>query len=327
MYWRNSCIAILLIFLTSCKDQKDKIVSDTSVRVLDTSEVIDTYKNKTHIIEAETLLGSLNDPKLKIIDFRKQEDFKNGHIPNSLCVYRSDIEDSTYPYKGMMASKKTIETLFSELGINNGDTLVVYDDRGGCDATRLWWVLQNYDYTKVKIINGGLRAWIAANGPITSKEAVIEVSNFVLPNNGDTSLKIERQDLKTMMAKKNEILFLDVRTNDEYSGKRQKKGAAKAGRIPNSKLIDWSYAIDYRGTHKFRSYKELEVLYKEKLGVSKEDLIITYCHSGVRSAHTTFVLTELLGYTNVKNYDGSWSEWSYFNDLPIKKDSITRILE
>ena len=108
-------------------------------------------------------------------------------------------------------------------------------------------------------------------------------------------------------------------------GKQQKTGAAKAGRIPNSVCIDWSLAIHYNDDKKIKSIEELEQVYSV-LGISKSDPIIVYCHSGVRSAHTTFILTQLLGYKNVKNYDGSWTEWSHFNDLPTEQDSITTLL-
>ena len=169
-------------------------------------------------------------------------------------------------------------------------------------------------------------AWVAADGVLTEMQSTATPSIFRLPNESSMGLMMKREDLEKSLSKDTGPLILDVRTHHEYSGKRQKSGAMKAGRIPNAQLVDWSRTIDFHGTHKFRSYEELETLYGE-LGTSREDFIITYCHSGVRSAHTTFVLSELLGYTNVKNYDGSWSEWSYFDDLPFEKDSITVILE
>lgn len=315
---RSSYILICLIFLVSCKNLEEQKVTEAA------NVIADTSKSITNVTEAEALLIALDGPKLKVVDFRKQEDYRKGHIPNAVSMYRSDIEDGTYPYKGMMASKTAIETLFSKLGIKNGDTLVVYDDRGGTDAARLWWVLQNYDYPTVKLLNGGFDAWIAAKGPVTSTETLVEPSNFILPKAGSMRYLIKLEELQNMLSRKTKPLILDVRTADEYSGKRQKSGAARAGRIPDSELIDWSKAIDYYGTHKFRPYEELEALYGT-LGVSKNDTIITYCHTGVRSAHTTFVLSQLLGYANVKNYDGSWSEWSYHVDLPIERDSKTLI--
>ena len=106
--------------------------------------------------------------------------------------------------------------------------------------------------------------------------------------------------------------------------KDKKKGAAKGGRIPKSVHIDWAEAFNYSGDKRIKPVEELKIIYN-KLNIKKNDPIIVYCHSGVRSAHTTFVLTQLLGYKNVKNYDGSWTEWSYFNDLPFKKDSVIKI--
>lgn len=311
---------MLLLGLNSCKNQEEKLPSK---EILNVETNIDPTR---HIIEVETLLGSLNEPSLKIIDFRKQEDYDKGHIPKALHIWRNNIEDGSYPYKGMMADKKTIEKLFSRLGIQTHDTLIVYDDRGGYDAARLWWVLHNHNFDAVKILNGGLRAWVAANGTVSKEQKLLDSTSFRLPEKSHPQLLVKREELHDLLSSEKRPFIIDTRTADEYSGKRQKAGANKGGRIPSSKLIDWSRTVDYHGTHKFRSISELEKLYGS-LVTSKNDPIITYCHSGTRSAHTTFVLTQLLGYTNVRNYDGSWSEWSYFDNLPVEKDSVTTILQ
>jgi thiosulfate/3-mercaptopyruvate sulfurtransferase len=174
----------------------------------------------------------------------------------------------------------------------------------------------------VKLLNGGFLAWKTIEGEIDNLKPTVTVSSFKLYENPSMKYYVSKEEM--LSAVKNNTFILDTRTTNEFTGKRHKKGAFKGGRIPNSKLIDWADAVEYHDTKKFKSKEQLNQIYN-RLKLSKEDEIIVYCHSGVRSAHTTFVLTQLLGYKNVKNYDGSWTEWSYFNDLPFKQDSITTI--
>ena len=312
MNWKISIVIAFIFF--ACK-QEERTKSNT---------LVDDNKgvNINYLIEAEELEGIIHLPNIKIIDFRKPNIYKNEHIEGALNIWRSDIEDSSFPYKGMMASKAQIETLFSKLGINTTDTLIVYDDSGLPDSTRLWWILQNYDYTNVRLLNGGLSAWKTIKGTVTNANTLIKKSNFKLPNNPSMKYYASKKDMQKAVASKN--VLLDTRTTNEYSGKRHKKGAKKGGRIPGSIHIDWAETIEYNSSKKFKTKQKLDVIYST-LSASIEDTIMVYCHSGVRSAHTTFVLTQLLGYKNVKNYDGSWTEWSYFEDLPFKQDSITTI--
>jgi len=295
-------VGICIVFLfISCNNQVEKI-------------------GPNYIIEQGAFLKVYQNKNIKIIDFRKPELYAEKHIIGALNIWRSDIEDTSYPYGGMMASKEQLETLFSKLGITNSDTLLVYDDKGLCDAARLWWVLQNYGFTNFKMLNGGLTHWTAKGNELTKAQPVITKSNFTFQEKENPNLSIDKEQVFSAMHANTTII--DTRTQDEYSGKTQKKGAFKAGRIPNSKLIDWTRAIDYHGSKKIKSKEELEKIYST-LDVAKNDTIIVYCHSGVRSAHTTFILTQVLGYKNVFNYDGSWTEWSYFDDYPFEKDSIT----
>lgn len=291
----------ILFLLVSCNNKVEEIIPNY---IIELDEFLKIYKNKN----------------IKVIDFSKPEVYAKRHVLGAVNIWRNDIQDSSYPYGGMMASKEQLELLFSKLGITNSDTLLVYDDKGLCDAARLWWVLQNYGFTNFRMLNGGLTHWQKTGNELTTKVPTIIKSNFTFQGKENDKFSIHKnQVFSAMLANKT---IIDSRTQDEYSGKTQKKGAYKAGRIPNSQLIDWANAIDYHKTKKIKSKEELEKIYNT-LGVSKNDTIIVYCHSGVRSAHTTFILTQILGYKNVLNYDGSWTEWSYFDNYPFEKDSIT----
>jgi thiosulfate/3-mercaptopyruvate sulfurtransferase len=298
-------LVVFLIGLLSCQEE------DTTTDALQFE--ID------YLIEISELLRIKDNPSVKILDFRKAKFYLEEHITGALNVWRTDVEDTSYAYGGMMASKLQIESLFSELGINSNDTIVIYDDNGLCDSARLWWLLQNYNFTNVKLVHGGITDWKLNNGTVSHIIPTVKKTVFKLPENSSRKYFISKAEvLKSLHSK---VIILDTRTDDEYSGKHQKKGAFKGGRIPNSKSIDWSKAVDYNSNKKFKSIDELRSIYS-RFG-AKEDTIIVYCHSGVRSAHTTFVLTQLLGYENVKNYDGSWTEWSYFDELPFEQDSLT----
>lgn len=309
---------VLGSLLFSCNGPKEKHTPTNGPKA-------NTYIHSEHIIEAEELLKSEKE-NIRIIDFRKPQQYAEHHIKGALNIWRAAIEDTSYPYGGMMAKKQDIEALFGQLGIKNEDIVVVYDNKGSSDAARLWWVLKNYNFESVRILNGGLDAWIDAGGNVSRETITMAPSEFSLPTNGSMGLWIGKDELLEIISSGKKAIVLDARSEDEFSGKIQKKGAAKGGRISKSIHIDWSEAIDYEGTKKLRSLAELEKIYK-KMGASKTDLIIPYCHSGARSALTTFVLSELLGYKNVKNYDGSWTEWSYFDDLPYEKDSTAQLIQ
>lgn len=311
MNWRISMLWLSLAFM-GCKQNTPGVVS-----VLSEDH---TLASINYLIEAEELTEIIHKPNVKIIDFRKEKYFSEGHLSGALNIWRTDIEDSTLPYAGIMAPKEQIEALFSSLGIETEDTLIIYDDVGLCDASRLWWILQNYDYTSVRLLHGGLAAWKANMGSVSTEVSELKKSVFQLTKSPSMKYYISKDEMQKSLA--TDALILDTRTVNEFSGKRIKKGATKAGRIPNSMLIDWADAINYSGDKKMKSFEELEAVYS-RLNRKKDEPILVYCHSGVRSAHTTFVLTQILGYKNVRNYDGSWIEWSYHNDLPIKKDSIT----
>lgn len=268
-----------------------------------------------YLINANQLLEISSHQNVKILDFRKKDIYQKEHITNAIQIWRSDLENSRYKYGGMMPSQKQIEDLFSKLGIASEDTIVVYDDKGLCEATRLWWVLQNYNFKNIKLLHGGINAWKAINGNVSSNESSLPKTNFKLPKSNKRRLYISKEDVHKSL-KTNSVL-LDTRSEAEFYGDKHKKGAAKPGRIPNSIHADWAESINFHGDQLIKPIAELKKIYS-KINLKKKDSIILYCHSGVRSAHTTFVLTELLGFQNVRNYDGSWTEWSHFENLPYE---------
>lgn len=307
MNWWIS-ILILVFGLFSCEKEKGK--------------GIDIGEEDNYLVEAEDLKLLINQKNIKLLDFRKKEFYNEEHIEGALNIWRADIEDNSYPYQGVMASKAQIEMLFGKLGIKTDDTIIVYDDNGLCEASRLWWILQNYDFKNIKMLHGGISAWKSNNGKVSIDLPEVNPSVFRLAKNPSMKYYVPKEQLGEALSKN--VVILDTRTYDEFSGKHQKKGAFKSGRLPNSIHIDWAEAVNYYGDMRIKPLQKLEIIYKN-LSTKKDDPIIVYCHSGVRSAHTTFILTQLLGYKNVKNYDGSWVEWSYFNDLPFESDSLIQI--
>lgn len=317
MRWKISLYIVLFMMGSSCKNELTE--ENTSV---DTTSITSEIETLPYIIEAKDMLQTYSNPMVKVVDFRKEKSYNEGHIEGAVRIWRDDFKNDLFPYEGMLPKAETIEKLFSSLGISNDDLIIVYDDRGSCDAVRLWWVLQYYNFKSVKILNGGIDAWKEEKGTISTEKLINNSSQFSLNNKEASSINISKKELLNKLNSNSKAIILDTRNADEFSGKRQKKGASKGGRIPKSILFDWDKAIDYSKNKKLKSIQELKELVST-FQISETDTIITYCHSGVRSAHTYFVLKEILGFQHVYNYDGSWTEWSYYEELPFVKDSIT----
>ena len=306
-----SIYTVLYILLISCNGIKEK-----------PNLVLSNYASSEHLIEAEELVRIFKDENIKIVDFRNPENYKNGHIYGSLNIWRTHVTDNSYPYEGMRSDKENIELLFGKIGISNDDLIVVYDDKGSPDASRLWCLLKYYDFNSVKILNGGLKSWESIGEKLSTEPFSYPPTQFHLPEKRSEKLWIDKDELLGLLGDEhNNIFIVDTRSTEEYKGNQIKKGATKGGRIPTSIHIDWAETVDLEGSKKFSSIEELQKVYKG-LEMSAKDTIVVYCHTGYRSSLTTFVLKELMGFENVRNYDGSWVEWSYFDELPYEKDSI-----
>lgn len=297
MNWRTSILIwSISVFLVSCSFESTKTGPAE-------------YASTECLIEAEALTqkrASING--MKLIDLRKPEEFSGGHISGAVNIWRDQITDTSYSYDGMMPTQAQMEMLLGQLGIHSSDTIVIYDDKAECDAARLWWILKFYGHPNIKLLNGGLKAWIAAKGQLSKTESTPGPSNYRFISQPDSSIHASA-DLVLSILRNDQVILLDTRGDEEFNGKL-KDGAAKGGHIENATNLDWAMAVDFNGTQKFLNADQLKANFKA-VGIDGQKPVITYCHSGVRSAHTLFVLTELLGYRNIKNYDGSWIEWSH----------------
>ncbi len=261
------------------------------------------------LIEADELRYLMQgDPPFFIIDVRPENRYLEGHIQGAVNVWRPDYSDSINGVHGMIASRDKVERLMKKLGVKTSQTIILYDDKGNPDAARLWWILKQYGHERVVLLNGGLKYWNMRNFEIDERTSEFEPGDFHFekPKNMKWYASMDM-----IQDKLHEVKLIDTRSQEEFNGEMQKKGASQAGNVPNSIWIDYVNCFqkgqDGRLDYRFESERELKNIFS---ALSTDDEIIVYCHSGVRSAYVTFVLTQLLGYKNVRNYDGSWVEWS-----------------
>lgn len=320
MYWRikqsneylgRACLKLtlplLVVSLLSC-GQRGNEISSTS----------EPYYNPRALIEVGELAGSLESEHLKLIDFRAPEDYRQGHLKGALNIWRNHLEDSDSEVPGLLLPRAELQGLLSGLGIRSSDTLLVYDGRAGCDAARLWWALKKYGFSNVRILNGGIKAWNDAGGLLTIETPDILPSDFVWPEAERPELLISPDTLLSLLGNPR-VIIVDVRSEKEYSGAQKREGIGNTGHIPGSIHLDWSRAVNLEGDHRFQNFSGLSNTYATFVQ-SAENTVVTYCHSGVRSAHTLFVLHELLGHQNVRNFDGSWLLWSNWEEAPFEND-------
>ncbi len=312
MSYRNSFILILGLGLLSCKQDPGK-QPDREMVIYD------------RLMEAEMLIDYISREDMVIVDFRQPDLYSLEHIPGALNIWRTDLENKNYPYSGMKPEKKELEAILGAKGIHSRDHIVVYDEKGSVDASRFWWLLKYYNFDSVSILNGGLSAWKEAGGLTSTAIPQIKNTSFKLPGSTRHEMLVTKEQLASWLDSDSlAVTILDVRSSEEYTGKSMKTGAYRAGRIPASKHLEWNLAVDQDNSNRFRSVSELKKIFLDN-EVYLSDTIVVYCHSGSRSAHSAFVLEELLKYDRVKNYDGSWTEWSYYSSLPIESDSLVAL--
>ena len=269
------------------------------------------YSSTEKLVSAEWLEENINN--VKIIDVRKKEDYDLGHIPGAVRLTPNEVfqwEDSN-GVKGMLPSSDHIAIALSSVGINEDDTVIFYDGNSNLWASRGLWALEVYGHEDSRLLDGSGNYWSENSFPTTSESESVEKSDYKFSGNINSSLIAGFEEILEAVDDPSKIVC-DTRSPDEYIGKDVR--ADRGGHIPGSENVNWVNAVDESG--RFLSAQNLQTIYESK-GIKTDKAVYTLCQTAVRATHTWFVLQELLGYDNVKVYDGSWIEWGN-SDLPIE---------
>jgi len=273
------------------------------------------------LVETQWVEEHLTDESIRIVEVDENPSlYAEAHIPGAIGFdWKRDLQDQT---KRDFLDPKTFGALMGERGISNDHTVVLYGDRNNWFAAYTYWYFRYYGHDQVRLMNGPREKWLSENRPTTQDVPDYKSATFIVKGQDD-SIRARREEVLAALDGDTHRL-VDVRSPQEFSGELiampgyEQEGAQRAGHIPGAASVPWAQAVREDGT--FKSREDLEQLYATKGVIAGETPIIAYCRIGERSAHTWFVLHELLGRDDVRNYDGSWTEWGNMVDVPIEKD-------
>lgn len=278
------------------------------------------YAHPEVLVSTDWVAEHLDDPNVRLVE--SNEDillYDTGHIPGAVKIdWHADLND---PMVRDYINKDQFEALLRRHGIDNDTTVVFYGDKNNWWATYAFWVFQLFGFQNGKVMDGGRAKWMAEERPVTREVPTYEASNYSANERNDAPIRAYRDDVLEHLKQNGQLV--DVRSPGEYKGELlhmadyPQEGALRGGHIPGAKNVPWARAANPDGT--FKSAAELREIYEEEQGLSADDNVVAYCRIGERSSHTWFVLKYLLGYENVRNYDGSWTEWGNAVRLPVER--------
>jgi thiosulfate/3-mercaptopyruvate sulfurtransferase len=279
------------------------------------------YAHPEVLVSTDWVAEHLDDPQVRLVE--SDEDlllYEVGHIPGAVKLdWVGDLND---PLIRDYVERERLQSLLRSKGISDETTIVLYGDKNNWWATYAFWVLRLFGITNLKVMDGGRARWQDEGRPLVTALPRYREANIALWKRNDASLRAFRDDVFAHIKARKALV--DVRSPEEYRGERlhmpeyANEGALRGGHIPGARNIPWGRAVDPE-THTFKPAPELRAIYEKEQGLRGAEEVIAYCRIGERSSHTWFVLTYLLGYANVRNYDGSWTEWGNLVRAPIER--------
>jgi thiosulfate/3-mercaptopyruvate sulfurtransferase len=278
----------------------------------------EAYVHPEVLVSADWVEQHLNDPKVRIVE--SDEDillYDLSHVPGAVRIdWQGDLQDQLV--RDYINAEKFC-ALCSKAGIANGTTVVFYGDKSNWWACYAFWAFKLFGHEDCRILNGGRKLWLDEKRPGSTEIPAYPATDYKVHRSCEEQIRTFRD---AVLAHSTAGLpLIDVRSPKEFTGEMlhmeayPQEGALRAGHIPGAKNVPWSRAVNEDGT--FKSPEELKSIFEREMGLKPDDPIVAYCRIGERSSLTWFVLTYLLGYSNVKNYDGSWTEWGNLVRAPI----------
>ncbi len=278
------------------------------------------YAKPDVLVSTEWVAAHLNDDSIRLLE--SNEDvllYDTGHIPGAQKIdWQEDLNDAVVrDYVG----QQQFQTLMEQLGVSNDTTIVFYGDKSNWWATYAFWVFQLFGHTNAKVMDGGRQKWVDEGRELSTDKSSYPAASYSAPARNDAAIRAMRDEV--LSHQQAGLPLVDVRSPAEYSGELlhmadyPQEGSLRGGHIAGARNVPWARAANDDGT--FKNADDLRAIYEEEQGLSSSDNIVAYCRIGERSSHTWFVLSYLLGYDTVRNYDGSWTEWGNAVGLPIEK--------